>query len=396
MGKSKKRPQTLRTKLVQGGRPKENQYGRSRTVNTPIYRASTVLYENMAALRETRKQRTEGERAFSYGTSGTPTTFALEDVVTELEGGHATRLVSSGLLAITLAFQAVLRPGDHVLITDSTYEPVRNFVRTWLTPMGIAHDYFPADARGLEGMIRRNTKMIWTEIPGSHLFEMQDLPAICRMAKQRGILVGVDNTWASGILCQPLKLGADISILAGTKHIAGHADVLIGTVTTTESCWKPVNDMASALGLCISSDDAFLALRGVRTMATRLPVHQRSALELAGWLKKHPKVKSVFYPALPDDPGHEIWKRDFTGACGLFSIELKADQAGADRFVDGLTLFGIGASWGGFESLVMPSNIPGARTATDWSGRGPILRLHAGLEDPSDLIADLEAALALV
>ena len=392
MGKSRK-PTALRTRLVQGGRPVESQYGSSRTVNMPVYRASTVLHESMASLRETRRRRAEGERSFSYGTSGTPTTFALEDIVTELEGGYRTRLVSSGLLAITLAFQAVLRPGDHVLITDSTYEPVRNFVRTWLTPMGIAHDYFPADARGLEQMIRPNTKLIWTEIPGSLLYEMQDLPAICRLARPRGILVGVDNTWASGILCRPLELGADISILAGTKHIAGHADVLLGTVTTNEATWKRVNDMASGLGLCVSSDDAYLALRGVRTMATRLPVHERTALELATWLKAHPKVRTVFYPALPGDPGHAIWKRDFKGACGLFSIELATDQAGADRFVDGLTLFGIGASWGGFESLVMPCNLPAARTATDWSGRGPIIRLHAGLEDAADLIADLEAAL---
>lgn len=385
-----KRPVSARTRIVHGGRPKE---GQTRPVNQPVVRASTVLYENMGTFRSLRQRRAAGERVFAYGTGGTPTAFALEDVIADIEGGYRTKLAGSGLLAIALAFQAYLRPGDHVLITDGTYEPVRRLVEVWAKPFGIEHTFFPADGSGIEPLIRPNTRMIYTEVPGSLLFEMQDLPAIVRLARSRGIMVVVDNTWGSGWLYKPLALGADVSIIAGTKHIVGHADVLLGTVTTTEAAWKPLDTMAGAHGVCISPDDAYLALRGVRSMPVRLPVHQATALEVCKWLRSRREVRNVFYPALPSHPGHEIWKRDFSGACGLFSIELNTDQAGADRFIDGLSLFGIGASWGGFESLVVPGNLPAARTVADWRGRGAVVRLHVGLEDPADLIADIEGAL---
>ncbi len=385
-----KRPQSARTRIVHGSRPKG---GETRPVNQPVVRASTVLYKDMPTFRNLRKRRSEGERVFAYGTGGTPTAFALEDMVADIEGGYRTKLAGSGLLAIAIALQAYLRPGDHVLITDGTYEPVRRFAEVWARPFGIECTYFPADGSGIEALIKPNTRMIYTEVPGSLLFEMQDLPAICRLARSKGIMVAVDNTWGSGWLYKPLALGADVSIIAGTKHFAGHADVLLGTVTTTEAAWKPVDTMASAHGLCISPDDAYLALRGIRTMPVRLPVHQATAMQVCTWLQKQKKVRKVFYPPLPDDPGHTIWKRDFTGACGLFSIELDTDQAGGDRFIDGLSLFGIGASWGGYESLVVPGNLPAARTLADWRGRGAVVRLHVGLEEPADLIADIEQAL---
>lgn len=379
-----------RTRLLHMGRPPK---GSKRPVNPPVVRASTVLYENTTDMRETRRRRAEGERVFAYGTGGTPTTHALEDVVTSLEGGYRTRLVPSGMTAIALAMQAYARPGDHVLITDAVYEPVRRLTKVFFEPFGIAYEYFAADGRDLEGRIRPNTRVVLAEVPGSLAFEMCDLRQIARLTKPRGITLAVDNTWACGYLFKPLQHGADCSILAATKHIVGHADVLLGTVTTTKEAWKPVDDMASAFGYCISPDDAYLALRGVRTMPTRLPVHENNARELCAWLKTRPEVATVFYPPLPEHPGHEIWKRDFTGGCGLFSVEFKAPQDKVDAFVDALELFGLGASWGGYESLVIPTSIAGVRTVTDWSKRGPIVRFHAGLEDPGDLIADLKRAI---
>lgn len=379
-----------RTRLVHMGRPPK---GAKRPVNPPVVRASTVLYENTADMRETRRRRAAGERAFAYGTGGTPTTHALEDVVTALEGGYRTRLVPSGMTAIALAMQAYARPGDHVLVTDAVYEPVRRLTKVFFEPFGIAYEYFAADGRDLERRIRPNTRVVLAEVPGSLAFEMCDLRQIASLTKPRGITLAVDNTWACGYLFKPLQHGADCSILAATKHIVGHADVLLGTVTTTREAWKPVDDMASAFGYCISPDDAYLALRGVRTMATRLPVHEHNARELCAWLETRSEVATVFYPPLPEHPGHEIWKRDFSGGCGLFSVEFKAGQDKVDAFVDALELFGLGASWGGYESLVIPTNIAAVRTVTDWSKRGPIVRFHAGLEDPRDLIADLERAI---
>ncbi len=379
-----------RTRLVHLGRPAK---GARRPVNPPVVRASTVLYENTADLRETRRRRSEGERLFAYGTGGTPTTHALEDVITALEGGYRTRLVPSGMTAIALAMQAYARPGDHVLITDAVYEPVRRLTKVFFEPFGINYEYFAADGSDLEARIKSNTRVVLAEVPGSLAFEMCDLRQISSLTKPRGITLAVDNTWACGYLFKPLQHGADCSILAGTKHIVGHADVLLGTVTTTKEAWKPVDDMAGSFGYCISPDDAYLALRGVRTMATRLPVHEKNAREVCGWLMTRPEVATVFYPPLPGHPGHEIWKRDFTGGCGLFSVEFKAPQDKVDAFIDALELFGIGASWGGYESLVVPTNVPAVRTVTDWSKRGPIVRFHVGLEDPADLVADLKQAM---
>ncbi len=381
---------SIRTRLVQASRPAR---GQRRAVNLPVIRASTVLYENVAALRDVRARRAQGERVYAYGTGGTPTTFALEDMIADLEGGYRTAVSGSGLTAIAFGLLPFLRPGDHFLMTESAYEPARNFARTVLEPMGVICEIYKADGSDIERRFKANTKAVYAEVPGSGAFEMLDIPALARQTRARGIKLCVDNTWSCGYLFQPLAHGADVSMIAGTKHIVGHSDVLLGAVTTTKEAWAPVQDFHRAFGICISGDDAYLALRGVRTMAVRLPVHEANARTLCRWASTRPEVANVLWPAWPTHPGHELWKRDFRGACGLFSLELMASPAKVDRFIDALEYFQIGASWGGYESLVMVTNIPATRTLTDWSGRGPIVRFHAGLEDPADLIRDLEQAM---
>lgn len=383
-------PHSIRTRLVQRSRPEP---GQRRVVNIPVYRASTVLYENVAAVRATRARRAERERTFSYGTAGNPTTFALEDMITDLEGGFRTRLSTSGMTALAFGLMPFVRPGDHFLITEAAYEPVRNFAKAYMEPWGVTCEIYKADGSDIENRFKPNTKLVYAEVPGSQTFEMLDIAALANKTKARGITLAVDNTWGSGYLFQPLAHGADVSIIAGTKHIVGHSDVLLGAVTTTKDAWAPVFDMHSAFGICIPGDDAYLALRGVRTMAVRLPVHQATAMEICTWATTRPEVANILYPAWPKHPGHDIWKRDFKGACGLFSLEFKAPQAKVDKFIDNLVCFQIGASWGGYESLVNLTNVPAMRTVTDWSKRGPIVRFHAGLEDPKDLIRDLEQAM---
>jgi cysteine-S-conjugate beta-lyase len=389
---SDKHQPSIRTRLVQKSRPER---GQRRPVNPPVIRASTVLYENVAALRGVIAQRATGERArmYSYGTNGTPTVFALEDMIADLEGGFRTRVSGSGLAANAFGMLPFLRPGDHCLITESAYQPTRNFAKTVLEPWGVSCEIYKADGSDIEGRLKANTKLIYAEVPGTATYEMLDLPALARLTKPRGIVLCVDNTWGSGYLYQPLKHGADVSMLAGTKHIGGHSDVLLGAVTTTKEAWGPVHDYHAAFGICVGGDDAYLALRGVRTMAIRLAVHQETTMKICQWASGRPEVVNILWPAWPKHPGHEIWKRDFTGACGLFSLEFKAPQEKVDRFIDALDNFQIGASWGGYESLVNLTNVQAMRTVTDWSKRGPIVRFHAGLEDPKDLIADLERAM---
>jgi cystathionine beta-lyase len=379
----------LRTRLVQSGRPDR---GRRRMVNLPVHRASTVLYEDVASLRATRASMAKGERNLAYGTHGTPSVFALEDMITDLEGGYRTRLSPSGLAANAFGLLPFLRPGDHCLITEAAYEPTRKFAVTVLEPMGVTCEIYKADGSDIESRLKPNTKVVYAEVPGTGAFEMLDLPALTRLTKPRGIKVCVDNTWGSGILYQPLKHGADVSMLAGTKHIGGHSDVLLGAVTTTRDAWDAVNAYHSAFGICVSGDDAYLALRGLRTMAVRLDVHAETTMQICQWASRRPEVADVLWPAWPKHPGYALWQRDFTGACGLFSLEFRASQDKVDRMIDALRHFQIGASWGGFESLVMITNIPAMRTVTDWSQRGPVVRFHAGLEAAADLIADLEQA----
>ncbi|MFJ2683384.1 cystathionine beta-lyase [Pseudomonas sp. NPDC087342] len=387
------REQTLRvrTQLVHSARTEKGNGGRA--VNVPVTRLSTVLFDNLAQMRDARSRR-DHERVLSYGARGNPTAFALEDLVSELEGGYRTRLFGTGLAAVAQTFLAYLRPGDHVLITDAVYSPVRRLAREFLQPFGIEVSYFAPDGSDLSAKLQSNTKMVYTEVPGSLLYELCDLPAIAALCKPRGILLAVDNTWGSGYLYRPLTLGADISIMALTKYLCGHSDVVMGSVCTREEVWQPLAAMGDTFGNAVSPDDAYLVLRGARTLATRLDVHERQALEIAHWLQAQPQVKQVFHPALPDHPGHALWQRDFKGSNGLLSFELRdADEAYLERFIDALQLFGLGASWGGYESLVTVAELK-ERESTEDRALNPVLRLHIGLEDVEALIEDLQRGFA--
>ena len=316
-------------------------------------------------------------------------------MVTELECGYRTRLYGTGLAAVAQTFLAYLRPGDHVLITDAVYSPVRKLAREFLQPFGIEVSYFSPDGKGLEAQLQANTKLVYAEVPGSLLYELCDLPAIAALCKPRNILLAVDNTWGSGYLYRPLALGADISIMALTKYLGGHSDVMMGSVSTTQAAWPALGRMSDTFGNAVSADDAYLILRGARTLASRLGVHERQALDIALWLQAQPQVKRVFHPALPEHPGHALWRRDFTGSNGLLSFELNsADPAYLERFIDGLQLFGLGASWGGYESLVTVADTQDRDSAAD-RGLNPVVRLHIGLEDVAALIEDLQRGFAL-
>lgn len=382
----------LNTRLVKGGTAPAYEGGHA--VNPPVVRASTVLFDTMGDMNDARRRR-DTERLFTYGARGNPTAYALEDVVAELEGGYRTRLFPTGLAAISMVFLACVRPGDHVLIADCVYQPLRHFAETFLKPWGVSVTYFRADGQGVEPLITPATKMIYVECPGSLVYELCDLPALAEIAHRHGALLVADNTWGSGVQYRPLMLGADISVMAATKYLSGHSDVMMGTLTATREIWPTISRMCDAHGVAVSPDDAYLVLRGTRTLAARLAMHERNALEVAHWLQAQPAVSRVFCPALPEHPNHALWQRDCQGTNGLLSFELaNASPEDAERLVDGLALFGIGASWGGFESLATISYVAKTRTCEDWSAAGQIVRLHIGLEDPRDLIDDLAQGLA--
>ncbi len=384
----------IQTRLTRTG--KAPVYDGGSAVNPALVRASTVVFRNTAEQREMRARRGT-ERIFSYGARGTPTTFALEDAVSELEGAYRTRLFPTGLAAIGMTLLCYLKPGDHVLMSDSVYEPARNLSAAFLAPYGIDCSFMAADGSDAAAKLRPNTRLVYAECPGSLVYEMCDLPALAALAHGHGALLAADNTWGSGLQYRPLALGADISVMAATKYLSGHSDVMMGTVATTEACWQPLADRCDAFGMTVSPDDAWLVLRGMRTLSARLQMHDRHAMAVAHWLQARPEVAAVYCPALPEHPGHALWQRDCRhGTNGLLSFELPAGTAAdaVDRFVDSLQLFGLGASWGGYESLVTPTNMAKARSVTDWSAHGPILRLHIGLEDPADLTADLERGFA--
>lgn len=378
-----KRNDKPETSLSRKGRKSAEHHG---AVNTPVYRASTILYPDLASL-ETNK----GE--YSYGRRATPTSRSLEELMNTLEGGTRTVICPSGLNACNIAILTVCSAGDHLLMSDSAYEPTRAFCDQSLARFGIETTYYdPTIGAGIEKLMRPNTKAIFCESPGSLTFEVQDVPAIAAVAHKHGASVLLDNTWATPLLFPALKHGADLSIHAATKYIGGHADMLLGTITANESHAERLSKFHGNLGLYASGDDCFLALRGLRTLAVRLKRHEETALILARWLEKRPEVSRILYPALDTDPGHAIWKRDFSGASGLFGLVMKpASKKQIAAFVDGLTHFGLGWSWGGFESLIVPAHIH--RTATKFAAEGPVLRIHAGLEAPEDLIADLEQGL---
>lgn len=372
------------TTVVHSGRMTRAHFG---TVNTPVYRTSTILQPDLATL--------EGHSApYVYGRRGTPTSRSLEEAINALEDGAHTALAPSGLGAIALALLSVCSAGDHVLVSDSAYWPTRGFCDRMLTRYGIETDYYdPTIGAGIAALIKPNTRAVFCEAPGSLTFEMQDIPAIAAAAHARGASVLMDNTWATPLLFQPLAHGVDLSIQAVTKYIGGHADVMMGYVCANEGHKARLEQTHGDMGLYCSGDDCFLALRGLRTLPVRLPRHQETGLTLARWFAARPEVERVLHPALETDPGHALWKRDFKGACGLFGVVLKPQPEGAlAALMDHLDYFGMGYSWGGFESLIVPAHIH--RTARPFDAQGPVIRIHAGLEDPDDLIADLEAGFA--
>jgi len=387
------RPRNYRkdTLLTHLGRNPEAQHG---AINPPVYHASTILSRNMAEW-ENRPDPKVVFGSVRYGLSGTPTTFALEELLAKIEGGHRSAILCSGLAAVTAPLQACLSAGDHLLMVDSAYGPARNFCNGVLTRCGVETTYYdPLIGEGIAKLMRPNTKVVYCESPGSLTFEVQDVPAIAAVAHRHGATVMMDNTWASPYLFRSFEHGVDVSIHAATKYIVGHSDVMLGAVITNEQSWLPVRSTIGELGHCAGPDDIFFALRGMRTLSVRLERHQKSALEVARWLQTRPEVSRVLYPALEDDPGHALWKRDFLGASGLFGVVLKqAPKTAVAAFIDALDLFGIGASWGGYESLIQPAYPERARTATQWQAEGPLVRIHIGLEDTQDLIADLAQGL---
>ncbi|KIL99926.1 Cystathionine beta-lyase [Paramagnetospirillum magnetotacticum MS-1] len=375
------------TRILHAGRKPEQFHG---AVNPPVYHASTILHPSVEAMEKSGRNPFEGVR---YGRFGTPTTFALEEAVAELEGGHRTVATSSGLAAITGALLAFLKAGDHLLMVDTAYFPTRKFCDTVLSGLGIEITYYdPLAGAGIKALMRPNTKVVFTESPGSLTFEVQDIPAIAEAAHAAGAIVMMDNTW--GVLhFQPFTKGVDVSIQAATKYIVGHADAMLGTITAaTPELWLKVKTSLAAFGASPGTEEMYLGLRGLRTLAVRLRQHAETALRLTQWLETRPEVESILYPPLASDPGHALWKRDFTGGCGLFGVILKpASKAAVDAMLDGYSHFKLGFSWGGFESLVIPTSGHSIiRTATSWAPKGPSLRFHAGLEDADDLMEDLE------
>ncbi len=372
------------TRLVVAGRNSAENHG---FVNPPVIHASTVLYPNAADLVAHRAR-------YQYGRRGTPTSEALEDALRAIEGPGCAGvcLVPSGAAAVSTALLSVVSAGDHILITDSVYRPTRLFADTILKKLGVETSYYdPLAGAGIAKLIRPNTRAVFVEAPGSQSFEMQDIPAIAQAAHTANATVLMDNTWGTPLFFRAFEKGVDISIQAGTKYIGGHSDLMLGTISANETAYPKLKETVATLGLCVGPDDIYLALRGLRTLAVRLERHQKSALEIARWLANRPEVLKVMHPALESDPGHAIWRRDFLGACGLFSLVLKpAPEAAVHAFLNALQLFGMGYSWGGYESLVILFDCSAYRTATRWAPGGPALRFHIGLEDKGDLIADLE------
>ena len=372
------------TQLVTAGRDPFSHHG---FVNPPVYHGSTVLYPNAADMIAHRAR-------YVYGRRGTPTSEALEQALRTLEGPNCAgvSLLPSGLSAITAALFSIVKAGDHLLVSDNVYRPTRVFSNTILKRMGVETTYFdPLIGADIAKLFRSNTRAVFTETPGSQTFEMQDIPAIAAVAHEKGAVVLTDNTWATPLFFRPLERGVDLSIQAGTKYIVGHSDVMLGTVSANAATWPRLKDTVNGLGLCVGPDDIYLSLRGLRTMGVRLRRHQESALAVAAWLKQRHEVLRVMHPGLESDPGHAIWRRDFSGASGLFGVVLRpAPEAAVHAFLNTLKLFGMGFSWGGYESLVIAFDCSDYRTATRYDPGGQGLRFHIGLEDVSDLIADLE------
>jgi cystathionine beta-lyase len=373
------------TRLAHAGYNPRDYHG---FVNPPVVHASTVLFPDAATM-------VNRSQKYTYGTRGTPTTDALASAIDELEGSAGTIIVPSGLAAVTIPLLAFVKTGDHILIVDSLYAPTRNFANTMLKRLGVEVEYYEPDiGAGIAALMRPNTSVVFTESPGSNTFEMQDIPAIAKAAHAGGAIVMMDNTWATPLFFKALDFGVDVSIHAATKYPAGHSDVLLGTVSANAAAWPKLHETFITMGCCAGPDDVYQVLRGLRTMGVRLERHEKSALEIAKWLEGQPGVARVLHPALPSFPGHDLWKRDFSGSSGIFSIVLKGGGTKqAHAFLDALTLFGLGYSWGGYESLAVHVSLAD-RTAARGNYEGPVLRLQIGLEDVADIQADISRGLA--
>lgn len=376
------------TKVAHLGRDQDDSHG---FVNLPVYHGSTVLYETYEDFLESENRRKLRNQVL-YGRYGTPLSFALESAVAELEGASAAITVSSGLASITESLTAFVKQGDHILVTDSVYNPTRKFCDGVLKRFGVETTYYdPLIGEEIKDLIKSNTSVIFLESPGSLTFEIQDLPAITLVAREHDIITILDNTWASPLYLKPFDLGVDVSVHAATKYITGHSDAMLGIISSTEECYDQIRDTVRLSGQCAGPDPIFLGLRGLRTLPTRLQRHWKSGLVIAEWLSQRPEVESVIHPAMSSHPGHHLWKRDFLGASGLFAFKLHpVSETALGRLLDTTDLFGMGYSWGGFESLLIPFDPRPTRTATKWDAKGPSLRIHVGLEDTDDLIANLE------
>ncbi|MFS1498453.1 cystathionine beta-lyase [Vibrio splendidus] len=381
------------TKLITAGRDKKWTNG---VVNPPVQRASTVVFNSVEEKRKATINR--ANKTLFYGRRGTNTHFAFQDAMVEVEGGAGCALYPCGTAAISNAILSFVETGDHILMVDTCYEPTRDFCDTIMKKMGVETTYYePTIGEGIQDLIKPNTKVLFTESPGSVTMEMQDIPTLARIAHEHDIIVMLDNTWAAGVNFSPFEFGVDISIQAATKYIVGHSDVMLGTAVANEKCWDQLREQSYLMGQCVSPDDAYLALRGIRTLDVRLRQHAESSLKVAKWLETRPEVDHVRHPALESCPGHEFFKRDFTGGNGLFSFVLKNSNTKATTaLLDGMTHFSMGYSWGGFESLILanePNSFDSLRTVANPNFTGTLVRVHIGLEDVDDLIADLEAGL---
>ncbi|CAH1690566.1 Putative cystathionine beta-lyase [Hyphomicrobiales bacterium] len=373
------RPATV---IAHCGRAPAEHYG---AVNTPVYRASTILFPNLAAL-----DAKEGTK-LRYGRRGTPTTHSLEDAICALENADRALIAPSGVMALSVVLMTFAEPGAHFLVSDSAYGPTRKFCDLMLRKFGVETTYYdPAIGAGIAELIRPETRLIWMESPGSQTFEVQDVEAIVTAARQAGVVTAIDNTWSGGYFFKPLAFGVDISVQAGTKYISGHSDVMLGTIACNEPLYEKLRETYLRFGVCISPDDAFLALRGLRTIGVRMHQHEANALEVAELLSQTEEVIRIMHPGRAADPFHDVWKRHFSGSSGLFGFVIaETDRPALARMFDGFTLFGMGSSWGGFESLMTPSNPSVYRTATRWAPGGQTIRIHVGLEDPRDLIEEI-------